>query len=1200
VVASPNDAPTERQANVAAQLAMKKLFGFVGKRWFLTFLGAFAVGFIIWFVAPWIELDETTLDEHPWRWLLFGAPLVLWGVAQVALAVAARARNRRMIDQLAAAPEPQVDAAAIASAEELETLGKRFDEAMGILKKSDVRHRLGGQYIYQLPWYLIVGPPGCGKTTALVNSGLNFPLAERFGQDPIRGIGGTRNCDWWFTDEAVLLDTAGRYTTQDSYEAVDSAAWQGFLKLLKKHRPRRPVNGVIVAVSLSDLLEQTETERAIHARAIKQRVQELHQHLGIRFPIYVFFMKADLIAGFMEFFSDLGKDERAQVWGMTFRMDEDTAAKSDIQSFSAEFDLLEHRVNDRLLARLQQERDPHKRILMFAFPQQFRSLKEMAQRFLNDVFQPSRYEQNPLVRGVYFTSGTQTGAPIDRVLSTLADNLGLGRQKLAAFSGSGRSFFITRLLSDVIFQEAGLAGTNLRLERHRHWVRRGAYATAIGIALIAAAIWLTSFTRNRAYVSEVAAQTDAISAKIENLDPQDKEPLRFLPLLNAMRDMPGGYDDTEVPLLETFGLSQHDKLGEAARDSYRRMLEKTLLSAVILALEEQIREFLPEPEKLYESLRVYLMLYDEEHYDPQAVRAWANAYWEHNWPRQIPVEQRDQLQKHLDALFGDAPLTYRPHEIDSALVIQAREVLNRTPPSQRIFRRLEQIGVGDAYPDFSVSRAVGHYAGLVFKRRSGMSLATSLPALYTYDGYHKGFNRQTLKLIADLQGEQWILGSSFPMAESAGLLEEVRTLYLREYVSRWETLLDDIVLADARDPREAAAILGLLSDKRDSPLMLLLEAIDRETNLERTSQPEGDLVDRAEKLVDRSVARVSQLWNQVEPAPARDEPPPERVVTAAFSNIHALVETEGGKVPQIETILDQLHPLAVYMNNYADKVGKGPRLLDFVKQDSTEATSVIRLGETLPAPLGDWLTNFAQDSANMVSGETQAELNRLWKADVLPFCQRATFDRYPFRSKSSAETPLKDFARLFGPNGDLDRFFKENFSSAVDTTTDPWHWVGEGTGISPDALSQFELAATIRESFFSATGTDLAVAFKLVARDMDAGVKQFLLDLEGQNVTYKHEAGRSWTLKWPVPDGTGRVRMTFVDIYDKELSVTEHGPWAWFRLLDRSSMKKVSDELYRVTFNIGTLRATFDLDALSVRNPFGLAELRTFQCPERL
>ena len=73
-----------------------------------------------------------------------------------------------------------------------------------------------GDFLYDLPWYLLIGPPGSGKTTALVNSGLKFPLASGATPAAIAGVGGTRYCDWWFTEDAVLIDTAGRYTTQDS------------------------------------------------------------------------------------------------------------------------------------------------------------------------------------------------------------------------------------------------------------------------------------------------------------------------------------------------------------------------------------------------------------------------------------------------------------------------------------------------------------------------------------------------------------------------------------------------------------------------------------------------------------------------------------------------------------------------------------------------------------------------------------------------------------------------------------------------------------------------------------------------------------------------------------------------------------------------------------------------------------------------
>ncbi len=326
-------------------------------------------------------------------------------------------RDKDLVDGVAATAGP--DANATASAEEVALLGERLREALHALKRA----RLGGRsrrHLYQLPWYMFIGPPGAGKTTALVHSGLDFPLADKGGAQAIQGVGGTRNCDWWFTDQAVLIDTAGRYTTQDSHAAVDSAAWLGFLRLLKRTRRRQPLNGVLVAISLSDLAQLDEADRLAHARAIRKRVRELHDELGVRIPVYVLFTKADLIAGFVEFFDSLGKEDREQVWGMTFPLDDAKDEGGAVARFGMEFDALLARLNERMLERVQQETDIQRRRLIYGFPQQIASLRDVAGAFLTEIFRPSRLEARPLLRGVYLTSGTQDGTPIDRLLGAMA------------------------------------------------------------------------------------------------------------------------------------------------------------------------------------------------------------------------------------------------------------------------------------------------------------------------------------------------------------------------------------------------------------------------------------------------------------------------------------------------------------------------------------------------------------------------------------------------------------------------------------------------------------------------------------------------------------------------------------------------------------------------------------------------------------
>ena len=370
-------------------------------RWIIIAIGFIALSLLIWFGGPMVSVnDYVPLGTVTARLLTIIIIVLVWAIFQLWKQVQAKKDNEGLIAGLEssvqqAAPAP-VEAGA--AQEDIGQLQQNFNDALSVLRKTKLKGIQGEQQLYELPWYIIIGPPGSGKTTAIINSGLRFPLGERFGKQALRGVGGTRDCDFWFTDEAVLVDTAGRYTTQDSHAAVDKAGWDGFLDLLKKHRRRRPINGVMVAISLAELMQQSEAERMHHATTIKQRIQELYHKLGIPFPVYVLFTKTDLIAGFMEFFDDLGREEREQVWGFTLPMDSPSNPEGVVHLFANEFDALIARLNARLSHRMHQERDLSRRTLMHAFPHQLASLKQMADFFLQDIFRPSRYESRLLSR----------------------------------------------------------------------------------------------------------------------------------------------------------------------------------------------------------------------------------------------------------------------------------------------------------------------------------------------------------------------------------------------------------------------------------------------------------------------------------------------------------------------------------------------------------------------------------------------------------------------------------------------------------------------------------------------------------------------------------------------------------------------------------------------------------------------------------
>jgi type VI secretion system protein ImpL len=548
------------------------------------------------------------------------------------------------------------------AASEIQLLRKRFEDALAVLRKARFRSPEGERRtVSQLPWYMFIGAPGSGKTTALLNAGLRFPLGDpRSGEQALAGVGGTRNCDWWFTDSAVLLDTAGRYTTQESDKQADAAAWLGFLELLKRFRARQPLNGVIVTVAISDLLNWNAEELARYARHVRERVSELYTRLGVRLPLYLMVTKTDLLAGFNEFFSEFDARNRAQVWGTTFDSTEVTRAPG--ARFDEEFARLERRLYALLPTRLQEERDLQRRAAVYRFPQQFRINGPQLSKFIDAAFGSGWSGEPPLLRGVYFTSGTQEGSPIDRVLGTLARSFNLER-KVAPPPSSGKSYFLRRLLHEVIFGEAGLAGTDVAEERRLRFARFGAYAAFAALTLGLGAVWTASYFGNESLIAAAEAKAAATKRDVEGLAAvRPGEEARLIAVLNELRALRATAEGDDSWVLRA-GFYQGGKLGAQASRAYRNTLRESLLGHLQASLERSLRDA-PSPD----ALAGYVALHDEAGRDAQAVEKAALAAWK------LPESARADLGQHLREALAVRPVGL-PRARDDALIDEARRKL---------------------------------------------------------------------------------------------------------------------------------------------------------------------------------------------------------------------------------------------------------------------------------------------------------------------------------------------------------------------------------------------------------------------------------------------------------------------------------------------------------------------------------------------
>ncbi|AVO37677.1 type VI secretion system membrane subunit TssM [Pukyongiella litopenaei] len=1188
---------------------MKAVLKVLGSIYFALFFAALVLSLCVWFFAPFIGWGEfRPFDGILSRLITIGVLWLIFGLIMLIIFLRRRKRDKEMAEEIAevaeaAAPEDDI------AAEELGELKSKFRDAITALRKS----KNGRRHLNELPWYVMIGPPGAGKTTAIVNSGLQFPLAAEMGKSAIGGVGGTRNCDWWFTNEAVLIDTAGRYTTQESDAETDNAAWLGFLSLLKKYRKRQPINGAMVAISLSDLCLQDEITQKAHAEAVRRRLNELRERLGVRFPVYVLFTKADLIAGFAEFFDHLGKEEREQVWGFTLPVDSGKGEASPVAGFDDEFAQLLGQLNAQSLERMQAETDHQKRALIAGFPAQVASMRGVARDFLNEVFQENRYQHRHALRGVYFTSGTQEGTPIDRLMLGMAQTFGIGRQAVGSGQGSGRSYFLTRLLETVIFNEAGLVSADDKVERRYRWTRRAAIAATVLIALATGAIWVRSYLGNTELLAAAEDHVSQYQAAAATLPPSpvgDTDLPPVVQALNILRDMPGNpvLDDPAPEGRLRYGLYQGEVVGTQAAQTYRAALNQRFLPRLLLRLEEQIGANVNNPDLLYEALKIYLMLGLQGPMNADLVKEWMQLDWSLAYPGVARQDLRADLASHLDALLSQ-PM--QEVALNGPMVEQVQGILSEMPLAQRVYNGIINSATATALPKWRITEAGGPAVSRALVRSSGKPLNEGIEGIFTYDGFNNVFLPEAVSVAGRVQRESWVLGPRGEAEQTEGALlqlsRDVLDLYYNDYIARYDGILGDIDIMPMESLSHAAEITNVLSGPT-SPIRNLLTEISNETKLtEDRSLLETDSLESGAKTV-LSIEARQQLSIQSQiilealtsaAAANTGEPPrpPGYYVEERFRWLHELVARPEGQPSQLDDLLGVLTDVYKQLNS-----------MSFSGVTSSEASGEAiaqfqQVASRIDGPMERWSKQIIAGSSGIAADGTRASINARWQSSVLPFCEKALTDRYPFNRRARADVAMADFSKLFAPGGLIDGFFNDNLLKFVDTRSRPWTWKRVNDvdlGISPSVLQQMQYAAEIKDTFFGGS-PHAAVKFQITPEALDPKAKSVLLEIDGQQVPFQHRAQPNpVAVTWP---GTvGMARVTFApDKRNLESQVSRDGPWAWFRLLDAAEVRKTNaSDRKRVIFNIGGRIAIFQLQSGSVLNPFALPALAKFSCPKSM
>ncbi len=1100
--------------------------GVLLSRWVQTLLGTVLLAAVVWEFGPLLPPLE------PWlpRVLVIQSMLIVWAVANALIDLRRRSREG-------------VLSAGLAMGQEAEAVGQTLTKALALLKKSGRRGAMTEQ-----PWYAIIGPPGAGKTTALLNAGLTFTLADQLGQAAISGTGGTRMCEWWFTQDAVLIDTAGRYTTQDSNAAVDQAGWLAFLALLKRTRPRQPLNGVIVAIALPEVVQGSTAERDAHAAAIRQRVAELEQRLGVRMPVYALFTKADLVAGFSEFFDNLDREQRDQVWGETYAL----AAKAEplAERFGASLRDLVARLNERLLPRLQAEHRLDRQGAIAGFPTQVASLERPLAAFTALAF-PSP----TLLRGVYFASGTQEGTPIDRLTGAMARVFGIDQAARPALRPEqGRSYFLGRLLREVILGEAMLVREAPGAVRRRAALRLAGFAVILLAAIGAAGLVVFDERAGERQVAAVAAGLDRYEQAGQGLplDPvSDGDLGPMVALLDQAQALGGVPPDASADL----GMGQAGKLEAGARVAYRNGLVYGLLPRLVWRLEAQMRGTLDRPAELYAQTRIYLMLGGLGPLSAAQVHDWMVHDWDQTYAGSDNEALRASLVQHLDRLLAE-PLP--PIGLDGPLVAQARASFSRVPLADRVYASILSSAAATALAPWRPYDSLGPAGVQVFARASGKPMTDGIPGLYTVNGLRTVLLPSVDSATKTVASETWVIGRTqdFAAAELHDLRAAVTARYYADFTQRWDAMLADLNVAPMSSLPQGAQTLYILTSP-ESPLRSLLQSIAGQIDLSGNAPEAGaaPVIQHYKPLVDLVTGDGAALGRSL------------RLV--------ADIQQQLAKIAAL--------PVGTPIPSGGEDIGN-PVQADAARQ---------------PQPVARWLTAISANAQALRTGNARQQAVIAYNAPGGPAqaCAAALANHYPF-TPSGVPLPLEDFARLFAPGGLLDGFFNTQLKPYVDVAAKPWKPQSVGTVSPPVSAAdagQFQRAAMIRDAFFAAGAATPSVRLEIAPAGQDK--RATTLEVGAIAVVGGQGPARTAQITWPAADPAGSATLS-ADPSAPPLPITESGPWAMFRLFSRGRLQppgKTGQQL--LTFAAGSAPIAYEIKPIGQTSPFTPGLFTDFRCP---
>jgi type VI secretion system protein ImpL len=1121
----------------------------------------------------------------------------------------------------------------------MDRIARETDEAVaGYLSTVNRKGFLKRSTLYERPWFLMCGTPRSGKTSLLRGSGLDFPVRYPSDRDGAL-VEGENRTQWFFGNEAVWIDTPGSFMDNAGRED-----WQAVVASLRKVRPDCPVDGVALAVNISEVLGANDLQIKELAQRLRGRIDDLIACWGIEFPVYLLFNRSDEIPGFKEYFAEhivAGGDE---VFGATI-VQRSGVAFSPRAAFAEEFNLLCKSLNDVRIDRLHREPASANKRMICRFVIHFQGFQRKLGVLAAELFKPSSYVGKPIFRGFYFTSCGErdvqgkTAATMESpsVSATIVNHPfnphraavdGTSRREQPVVKKELRSIFVLPIFRGIMVSDKPLVKATRGRSRQqaiRHWSLIGVMALG---ALFFAAYLLHAYRR----VNEFYAETALL---LSSLPPENAPLMEQYSALNVMQGVMEKLQKygTRVPLGMGIGLYRGDKLLSSLKSGYCNRLRRCMVMPAVKYLEYDIHERTgnfaelsgDDYDKLYRSLKTYLSLSEAARSHPKDIDtaflrktifdAISKTLLSSSGTDRLPVKIETVLQENMGLLLtylrrGEIPVVQE----DQRLIADARARLRRLPDAASLYQGVIS-RLAENAPQVTLDELIGR------KGQGILSSNKTISALYSQQGWDQSIKPAIKAAAEDPYKVDWVIGLSkndVPegVVDKVKLYDEMTAAFCDDFEKQWCGFFGAVDMEPFVDVQQSSRMVQKLVGDQ-SEIEKLLQAVGMATLIkdEGLAGKAGGSLLKAVAKIDPDAAKSAgtAAATAASKLPFSPGGTPFDKVNAVFDQLRSFSSSSAGGLSGYAgykenclTLVDKLNTIGPDGDNQALALFTGRDDDPLAAAWKFTKNTVGVMPDDLSAGLGPLLLKPLERTGTAVSQTLARALNARWQTEVLkPFAGRFS-GRYPF-SAQGEDASWSDVMDYFRPaTGTFWGFYDRVLSSYIVKTTSGW-MVRQSGGISinfnPELSAALSDADLLRTVFFKPDGTLRALDITITpsASNKNTGI----IEVDGQTVDLPR-GGKGARISWPFEGA--QVRGATLKIQtgkDFPQQISYKGQWGLMKILGAAKVNKVNNSAFTAKWQVnvqGMYMLYFEarLQVASADHPFCDPVFQRFNCPMQL